>query len=159
MAAAKKALAESKYGSVDKLPPIKLTFSDTPRNRTRNEWLAQNWKKNLGVDLKLDPVDATTYTALTKDIKTAPQTFILGWCADYPDPQNWMSVYWKTGAFGERIGYSNKDLDKLMDQADANPNPKAREQYAKAQKDLIAGMPVAMAWETTLTRTRRSLGP
>ena len=33
--------------------------------------------------------------------------FILGWCADYPDPQNWLSVYWKTGAFGERIGYSN----------------------------------------------------
>ena len=149
---AKKALAESKYGSVDKLPPIKLTFSDTPRNRTRNEWLAQNWKKNLGVDLKLDPVDPTTYTALTKDIKTAPQTFILGWCADYPDPQNWLSVYWKTGAFGERIGFSNKDLDKLMDQADANPDPKARmEQYAKAQKDLIGGMPVAMAWNNVNT--------
>ena len=127
-------MAESKYGSVDKLPPIKLTFSDTPRNRTRNEWLAQNWKKNLGVDLKLDPVDPTTYTALTKDIKTAPQTFILGWCADYPDPQNWLSVYWKTGAFGERIGYSNKELDKLMDQADANPIPADRAaQYAKAQ--------------------------
>jgi oligopeptide transport system substrate-binding protein len=149
---AKKALSESKYGSVDKLPAIKLTFSDTPRNRTRNEWLAQNWKKNLGVDLKLDPVDPTTYTALTKDIKTAPQTFILGWCADYPDPQNWLSVYWKTGAFGERIGYSNKDLDKLMDQADANPDPKARaEQYAKAQKDLIGGMPVAMAWNNVNT--------
>jgi oligopeptide transport system substrate-binding protein len=149
---AKKALAESKYGSVDKLPPIKLTFSDTPRNRTRNEWLAQNWKKNLGVDLKLDPVDPTTYTALTKDIKTAPQMYILGWCADYPDPQNWLSVYWKTGAFGERIGYSNKDLDKLMDQADANPVPADRAaQYAKAQKDLIGGMPVAMAWNNVNT--------
>ena len=150
---AKKALAESKYGSVDKLPPIKLTFSDTPRNRTRNEWLAQNWKKNLGVDLKLDPVDPTTYTALTKDIKTAPQTFILGWCADYPDPQNWLSVYWKTGAFGERIGYSNKELDKLMDQADAEPDPADRaEQYAKAQKALIA----VCRWRwpgTTSTRT------
>jgi oligopeptide transport system substrate-binding protein len=146
-AAAKKALAESKYGSVDKLPPIKLTFSDTPRNRTRNEWLAQNWKKNLGVDLKLDPLDPTTYTAMTKDIKTAPQTFILGWCADYPDPQNWLSVYWKTGAFGERIGYSNKDFDALVDQADAATDPKSRaDLYAKAQTLLIAGVPVTMAW-------------
>ena len=68
--------------------------------------------------MTLDPVESTTYTALTKDIKTAPLAFILGWCADYPDPQNWLSVYWKTGAFGERIGYSNKDLDALMDQAD-----------------------------------------
>jgi len=144
---AKKALAESKYGSVDKLPPIKLTFSDTPRNRTRNEWLAQNWKKNLGVDLKLDPVDPTTYTALTKDIKTAPQTFILGWCADYPDPQNWLSVYWKTGAFGERIGYSNKEFDALVDKADAETDPANRMKlYDDAQKLLIKGMPVTMAW-------------
>jgi len=146
--AAKKALAESKYGSVDKLPPIKLTFSDTPRNRARNEWLAANWKKNLGVDLTLEPVDRTTYTALTEDIKTAPQTYILGWCADYPDPQNWLSAYWKTGGFGEqRIGYSNKDLDKLVDQADAEPDPAKRAKlYDDAQKLLIAGVPVAMAY-------------
>ena len=55
--AAKAALAESSYGSVEGLPPITLTFSDTPRNRTRNEWLAAKWKENLGVDLALDPVE------------------------------------------------------------------------------------------------------
>ncbi len=145
--AAKKALSESKYGSADKLPPITLTFSDTPRNRKRNEWLAQMWKTSLGVDLKLDPVESTTYTALTKDIKTAPQTFILGWCADYPDPQNWLSVYWKTGAFGERIGYSNKEFDALVDKADVELDPAKRmELYAQAQKLLTDGAPVAFAW-------------
>ncbi len=113
-AKAKAALAESTYKTVDKLPPIDLTFSDSPRNRTRYEWLAAKWKEVLGVTVKLNPVEPTAYTALTKDIKTAPQVFILGWCADYPDPQNWLSVYWKTGAFGARIGYSNKELDKLM---------------------------------------------
>ena len=70
------------------------------------------------MDVKLNPVESTTYTALTKDVKTAPQAFILGWCADYPDPQNWLSVYWKTGAFGERIGYSNADFDALVNKAD-----------------------------------------
>ncbi|MBE2238731.1 MAG: peptide ABC transporter substrate-binding protein, partial [Caldilineaceae bacterium] len=38
--AALQAIADSSYGSVENLPPITLTFSDTPRNRTRNEWLA-----------------------------------------------------------------------------------------------------------------------
>jgi oligopeptide transport system substrate-binding protein len=151
-AAAKKALSESKYGSADKLPPIKLTFSDSPRNRTRYEWLAAKWKEVLGVAVTLDPVESTTYTALTKDIKTAPPAYILGWCADYPDPQNWLSVYWKTGAFGERIGYSNKDLDKLMDQADAEPDPKKRmDAYAAAQKLLTDGVPVAFAWNNVNT--------
>ncbi len=146
-AAAKKALSESKYGSADKLPPIKLTFSDTPRNRTRYEWLAAKWKEVLGVAVTLDPVESTTYTALTKDVKTAPLAFILGWCADYPDPQNWLSVYWKTGAFGERIGYSNKDFDKMVDQADVELDPAKRmATYAAAQKLLTDGVPVAFAW-------------
>jgi oligopeptide transport system substrate-binding protein len=146
-AAAQAALAESSYGSVEALPPIKLTFSDTPRNRTRNEWLAAKWKEVLGIDMTLDPVEPTTYTALTKDIATAPQTFILGWCADYPDPQNWLSVYWKTGAFGERIGYSNPDFDALVDQADVELDAAKRaDLYAQAQTLLTDGAPVAFMW-------------
>ncbi len=150
--AAKAALAASTYGSVDKLPPITLTFSDTPRNRTRNEWLAQNYKANLGVDLALNPVESTTYTALTKDINTAPQMYILGWCADYPDPQNWLSVYWKTGGFGQRIGYSNPDLDAMLTTADKELDPAKRMQlYADAQKLLTDGAPVAFFWNNVNT--------
>ena len=150
--AAKADLAESSYGGVEGLPPITLTFSDTPRNRTRNEWLAAKWKENLGVDLALDPVESTTYTALTKDITTAPQTFILGWCADYPDPQNWLSVYWKTGGFGERIGYSNADFDALVNEADTTTDPAKRaELYAQAQTLLTDGAPVAFAWNNVNT--------
>lgn len=145
--AALQAIADSSYGSVENLPPITLTFSDTPRNRTRNEWLAAKFQEVLGVQATLDPVEATTYTALTKDIETAPQMFILGWCADYPDPQNWLSVYWKTGAFGERIGYSNPDLDALLEQADTELDPAARaELYADAQRLLTDGAPVAFMW-------------
>jgi oligopeptide transport system substrate-binding protein len=145
--AAMKAITESSYGSVEAMPEIVMTFSDTPRNRTRNEWLAAKWKEVLGVDVKLNPVEPTTYTALTKDINTAPQMFILGWCADYPDPQNWLSVYWKTGAFGERIGYSNTELDALMTQADAELDATKRmDLYAQAQDMLTAGAPVAFMW-------------
>jgi oligopeptide transport system substrate-binding protein len=150
--AAKQALAESSYGGVEGLPPIELTFSDTPRNRTRYEWLAAKWKEVLGVEVTLNPVESTTYTALTKDIETAPLAFILGWCADYPDPQNWLSVYWKTGAFGERIGYSNPEFDALVDQADKELDPAKRaELYQQAQDLLVAGAPVAFAWNNVNT--------
>ncbi len=149
---AKKTLAESKYGSVDKLPEITATFSDTPRNRTRYDWLIGKWKEVLGVDVKLNPVDPTTFTALTKDINTAPQMFILGWCADYPDPQNWLSVYWRTGGFGERIGYSNPDFDKLVNEADSTVDPAKRaDLYAQAQNLLIDGAPVAFMWNNVNT--------
>ncbi len=145
--AAKKAIAESSYGSIDKLPEITATFGDTPRNRVRWEWMVAKWKEVLGVDVKLNPVESTTFTGLTKDIATAPQMFILGWCADYPDPQNWLSVYWKTGAFGERIGYSNPELDTLLAQADSTIDPEGRMKlYADAQRLLTDGAPVAFMW-------------
>ena len=144
---AKQAIAESSYGSIDKLPPITATFSDSPRNRTRWEWMAAKWKEVLGVDVALNPVEPTTYTALTKDIATAPQMFLLGWCADYADPQNWLSVYWMTGGFGQRIGYSNPDLDAMLKEADSTIDPTKRMQlYHDAQVLLTDGCPVAWFW-------------
>ena len=111
------------------------------------------------MDLALDPVESTTYTALTKDITTAPQTFILGWCADYPDPQNWLSVYWKTGGFGERIGYSNADFDALVNEADTTIDPAKRaELYAQAQTLLTDGAPVAFAWNNVNTLPGQAVG-
>jgi len=149
--AARQAIADSSYGSVANLPEIVVTFGDSPRNRVRHEWLVAKWKEVFGDDLKisLNPVESTTYTALTKDIETSPQVYRLGWCADYPDPQNWLSVYWKTGAFGERIGYSNPEFDALVDQADVELDPTKRaELYAQAQDLLVAGAPVAFMYNT-----------
>ena len=150
-AKALEALAASSYGSVENLPEIEVTFADSPRNRVRHEWLVAKWKEVFGDALKitLNPVEATTYTALTKDIETTPLVYRLGWCADYPDPQNWLSVYWKTGAFGERIGYSNPEFDALVDQADVELDPAKRaELYAQAQDVLVAGAPVAFMYNT-----------
>jgi oligopeptide transport system substrate-binding protein len=145
------AIAESSYGSVEALPEIDVTFGDTARNRVRHEWLVAKWKEvfGQGLKIKLNPVESTTYTALTKDIATSPMVYRLGWCADYPDPQNWLSVYWKTGAFGERIGYSNPEFDALVNAADVELDPvKRAELYAQAQDLLIAGAPVAFMYNT-----------
>jgi oligopeptide transport system substrate-binding protein len=138
-AKAKQAIAESTYGSIDKLPEITLTFSDTPRNRTRFEWLANNWKASLGIDVKLNPTEPTTYTSLTKAKETMPQTFYLGWCADYPDPQNWLSIYWMSSSpYAQKYGYSNPELDKIMQAADVEMDPAKRLQlYKDAQRKLI----------------------
>jgi len=139
--AAKAALAESKYGGPDALNALglKLTFGDSPRNRQRSEWLAANYKANLGVDIALDPVDNTTFTALQKDPNTYPLLFRGGWCADYPDPQNWLSVYWRSDTtFAQRQGYNNPEFDALVSEADTSTdNAKRLELYAQAQQILL----------------------
>ena len=151
---ARQAIAESSYGSVEALPEIDVTFGDSARNRVRHEWLVAKWKEVFGEGLKvkLNPVEPTTYTALTKDIETSPMVYRLGWCADYPDPQNWLSVYWKTGGFGERIGYSNPEFDALVNAADVELDPAKRaDLYQQAQDLLVAGAPVAFMYNTKNT--------
>jgi oligopeptide transport system substrate-binding protein len=148
--AAKALLAESSYGSLEALPPIVDTFGDTPRNRVRHEWLVAKWKEALGVDITLNPVEPTTYTALTKDVETAPQMFLLGWCSDYPDPQNWLSVYFKsTTSNAEDIAYANDDFDALVNEADTTIDQATRmELYQQAQDVILEDSVVAFMYNT-----------
>jgi oligopeptide transport system substrate-binding protein len=152
--AAKVALAAASepFNSADKLNAmgLKLTFGDTPRNRQRTEWLVANYKTNLGVDIALDPVDPTTFTALQKDPNTFPLMSRGGWCADYPDPQNWLSVYWRSDTtFASRPGYNNPEFDKLVNEADQSTDPAKRmELYKQAQQLMLADIPAAFGYNT-----------
>ena len=151
--AAKAALAAASepFNSAEKLNAmgLKMAFGDSARNRQRHEWLAANYKAILGVDLALDPVDPTTFTAIQKDPDTYPLLSRGGWCADYPDPQNWLSVYWRTGTFADRWGYSNPEFDALVDQADTSTDTAKRaELYAQAQQLLLADIPAAFGYNS-----------
>jgi oligopeptide transport system substrate-binding protein len=146
--AAKAALAAASepFNSAEKLNALglKMAFADSPRNRQRHEWIAAQYKEILGVDLALDPVEPTTYTAIQKDPDTYPLLSRGGWCADYPDPQNWLSVYWRTGTFADRWGYSNPEFDALVNEADTSTDPAARaDLYAQAQQVLLNDIPGA----------------
>jgi oligopeptide transport system substrate-binding protein len=152
--AAKAALAAAgeEFNSAEKLNAmgLKMAFSDSARNRTRSEWLVANYKANLGVDIALDPVDPTTYTAIQKDPTTFPLLSRGGWCADYPDPQNWLSVYWRSDTtFASRPGYKNEEFDKLVNEADATVDPVKRlDLYKQAQQLLLADIPAAFGYNS-----------
>ena len=89
--------------------------------------------------------DPTAYTALVKDPETLPMMFYLGWCADFPDPQNWLTAVFKTGGSAAgRIGFSNKEFDDILAKADVEIDAAKRaELYSQAQTLLIDLAPVA----------------
>ena len=143
-AAAKATLAASSFAGKPELTGIKFTYSSSARAKTRIEWAQQQWKTNLGIDVTPDPVDRTTYTQLVKKPETTPALFSLGWCADYPDQQDWLTTVFVSNSTVTHTGWKNTQYDGLVRQADKEPDTKKRDDlYIQAQKVLTQEAPVA----------------
>jgi len=143
--AAKQALADAGFPNGEGLPEIKLTYSASARNNARFEWVANQFKENLGIDAVLDPIDPTAFAGVTKE--NPPQMFSLGWCADYPDQQNWISLFQTNGLLSTRVGYSNTEFDELIKQADVEQDPATRDDlYRQAEQILIEDAPVVFTF-------------
>ncbi len=144
-AAARQALADSSYGGPENLPKIELTYiNDDPTEVERAEWVAGQFRDILGIDLELKPLDGTTVFSLTKDATTYPQLLMYGgWFQDYPDPQNWLSVFWTCDAtFAQAAGYCNEEFDRLTQLGDTTIDPEERlSYYHQAQQILIEDVP------------------
>jgi oligopeptide transport system substrate-binding protein len=143
--AAVQALAESSYGGPEGLPEITLSVDADVSGRVQEaEWIAGEIRDILGVELAIEPVDGTTLIALRKDVTTHPQLLYFGgWYQDYPDPQNWLSVYWPCDAdFAQRLGYCNEELDALTEQGDTTVDPEERITfYEQASEILVEDVP------------------
>jgi oligopeptide transport system substrate-binding protein len=146
-AAAKASLASSSFAGKPELTGIKFTYSSSAAAKTRVEWAQQQWKTNLGIDVTLDPVDRTTYTQLVKKPETTPALFLLGWCADYPDQQDWLTTVFVSNSTVTHVGWKNTQYDTLVRAADKEPDAKKRDDgYIAAQKILTAEAPVAFLY-------------
>jgi oligopeptide transport system substrate-binding protein len=143
--AAVQALAESSYGGPEGLPEIVISYnSDVSGRGEQVEWVAGQYRDTLGVELTIEPTDGTTLVALRKDSATHPQlVFWGGWIGDYPDPQNWLSVYYTCdSSFAERVGYCNEEFDALTEQGDTTIDPEERlTYYEQAGQILIDDLP------------------
>jgi oligopeptide transport system substrate-binding protein len=138
--AARKALAESSYGGPENLPQIELYYnSERSGAAERFEWMAGQYRDILGIELSLVPTDGTTLTSLTKDNATYPQlTAFGGWVQDYPDPQNWLSVYWTCDStFAQQVGYCNEEFDRLVDLGDTTVDPEERISYYEQAGEIL----------------------
>jgi oligopeptide transport system substrate-binding protein len=142
---AKQLLADAGFPNGQGLPEVKISYnSDNPANQARMEYIIQMYQKSLGITLVPDPTEGKTLNALRKDVNTAPQLVAGGgWCADYPDPQDWLSIFWHSRTqFAKNIGYKNPEVDKLLDQADVEIDPEKRmDLYDQAQKLVIDDSP------------------
>jgi oligopeptide transport system substrate-binding protein len=153
-AEARRLLASSKYGAPEngKLAgvTVRFTVADNATTKARVSWIAAQWRAYLGVDVELDVVSAWGH--LVKRPEALPQLYQLGWCADFPDPQNWYETAIESSA-ARRFGFSNPAFDGLVERAARQRDPLARGQmYESASHVLSRSAPIAyLSWNESWT--------
>jgi peptide/nickel transport system substrate-binding protein/oligopeptide transport system substrate-binding protein len=122
-----KGLQEEGYSSVKDLPPITLTsFKGNTTVENLVNAIADQWKTVLEVSVKVNLLDFNTFnqaqTATTGN--DSLQAWFAGWLADYPDPQDWLSVF-----FGKNGDYNNNNY------GDPHNKDAAKQQQVQAGLD------------------------
>lgn len=141
---ARQALAESSYGGPEQLPEITFVYwVEDPLSADWGEWIAGQYRDVLGVEIVLQPLEGQVMVEAMSDPATYPQMVITGWVQDYPDPQNWLSVYWTCAAsFAQDAGYCNREFDAIVVQADRELDPAKRQAlYEEASRLLVEDVP------------------
>ncbi|HEX8993058.1 MAG TPA: peptide ABC transporter substrate-binding protein [Anaerolineales bacterium] len=137
-AQARKLLAESKYGGPGGLPPIVYTGAGFGSSLDPGvAAIAQMWKQYLGVEIKVENLEPNFYYDQMYSGHHG-QLIDSGWCADYPDPENFADVLFHTGAEQNTGKYSNPQLDKLLEAARVEQDVSKRIQmYQQAEQILV----------------------
>jgi oligopeptide transport system substrate-binding protein len=135
-AAAKAKLAEAGYPNGQGLPEVTLMYNTSEGHKLIAEFIQQSWKDNLGVEVKLANQEWAVYLK-TVNGEDTPQIFRLGWCADYPDENNWVTENFHSTLSLNNLKWNNPAFDKATEDAQKASDPaKRKELYFAAEKIL-----------------------
>jgi oligopeptide transport system substrate-binding protein len=152
-----RAKAELRAAGIDASKPlnIELLTPNWEKTLTLAQFIQSELKKNLGIEVTLQPFDNKTFRAQL-DLKIYPM-FESSWGADYPDPDNFLTVF-MSNAGNNRTGFKNAKFDEDVMTARGTMNAKAREKiYVELQKFLIEDQAavVPLYYEPNLALVRK----
>ncbi|MFN8403199.1 MAG: peptide ABC transporter substrate-binding protein [Anaerolineales bacterium] len=94
-------------------------------------------EQNLGVTITVENLEPDYYYEQVYSGNHG-QLFTGGWCADYPDPENFADVLFHTGSPQNNGGYSNPELDALLEAARVERDVTKRIQmYQQAEQIIV----------------------
>ena len=133
---AKQLLADAGYADGEGLPEVKFTMVNSDTNRIVGQFVQDQLKQNLGVDVSFEYVELKEYFRIFATGQH--QIVIQRWSSDWPYPDNWLPDLFTTGVPNNFNGYSNSSFDALMLQAAAETNDATRlDLYDQAHKLIL----------------------
>lgn len=131
---ARAALAASSYAG--NLPPIILNavgYGDS--NQQDVSALVDMWREKLGVEVQVEYLDPAGYAQAAR--QQHGQMVLYDWCADYPDPENFLDMLFHSTSLFNVAGYANAAIDGLLEQARVQNDPALRLQNYQEIEQLL----------------------
>src|SRR5258706_1267936 len=142
-AQARDLLKKSKYGGPQGLPPIVYTDGGIGSYVSPDvAAMAEMWEQNLGVTITVENIESDFFYDQIYSGNHG-QLISGGWCADYPDPENFADVLFHTGSSMNNGKYSNPELDTLLEKARVERDVQTRiTMYQQAEQMIVNDAPV-----------------
>jgi oligopeptide transport system substrate-binding protein len=108
---ARQLLAEAGYPQGCDLPALHLIAR--AGHEPQSQYLKAQWQETLGVDIKLTWTTMEYERFFRRLRRESPSMFLLGWVADYPDPDNFLRI----STFRQWTQWRNESYDRLVEEA------------------------------------------
>ena len=136
--AARRLLEASSYGGAQNLPPIRSFASDDAIH-----WA---WEEHLG--LKVEAVSVYEDSDWLERLDNSELgVFTSGWCADYPDPQNFLDLLFHSDSPQNEFSYSDDEVDALLSEAAVETNARRRlDLYQRVEEIVLEDWVAVPLW-------------
>ena len=132
-------LNQSAYADPETRPRIVLTVPGTGGSPgLTTEVVADMWRQNLGIEIEIQQVEWATYI---QDLHRGRlQAWSgLSWQADYPDPQTFIDVLFRSNSAINYGGYANSQVDEYVMAAQTEQDATKRiEFYNNAEQIVVS---------------------
>jgi len=140
--AAKKLLVEGmKEEGIAKLPPITLIYNTSEGHKKIAKEIQDQWKKNLGVDIKLKNKEWKVYL---EDVHQGNYQIARGgWMGDFNDPINFLEMFQEKDGGNNDTRWGNPKYKELLNQSALEQDPEKRKAILlQAEQILMDEMPI-----------------
>jgi oligopeptide transport system substrate-binding protein len=134
---AKDLLAASAYADPSTRPRIELTVPGTGGSPgLTTEVVADMWRQNLGIEIEIQQVEWATYI---QDLHRGRlQAWSgLSWQADYPDPQTFIDVLFRSNSAINYGGYANDKVDEYVVSAQTEQDASKRVKFYNDAEQIV----------------------
>ncbi len=133
---ARRLLEEAGFPGGEGFPELQILYNTSEGHKKIAEYIQQQWKEILGIDVSLINQEWKTYLSTTRehdfDIARA------GWVGDYQDPNTFLDLFITDGGLNNS-DYSNPRYDELIERASSMSAGSQRFNVLREAEELFIG--------------------